>query len=149
MFSVLEWHLQVIAAYFLITSWTVCCLVQYYGTRPQSQAASAFTHLSIWDSKQVWIHHHFFHLHTWSSLPITLCQPEKLALFFGGPPVTNSHLSPWGRVITASQLMPSSLKQDGCHLGDWHRVCQLRFWDPYVRLKSWISHLTTLCCVCI
>lgn len=78
----------------------------------------------------------------------TLCQPEKLVLFFGGPPVTSSHLRPWGRVITVSQLMPSSLKQDACHLDDLHRVCQLIFWNPSVRLKSWISHLTTLCCVC-
>lgn len=53
----------------------------------------------------------------------TLCRPEKLALFFGGPPVTSSHLSPRGHVITASQLMPSSLKQDGYHLGDLRRVC--------------------------
>lgn len=152
-FSVLEWHLKVIAACFLITSWSACCLVQYCGTRPQSQAASAFTHLSIWDP----IRSGFtitFSVYTLGPLFLSQNKPfHPLPAREVGTILwrTTCHQFPSQSTRPCHYCVTADafLFKTGWLSPGWFTQGLLRFWDPYVRLKPWISHLTTLCCVCV
>lgn len=122
-----------IASYFIITQLNYLLFSLVLGTeaaRSLSQAASAFTYLSIRDPKgmdSLW----FFPsthlaLSSYHKNKVQLFHPTLTPAFpadvgtvlWSSPPVTSAHLSPRGCVINMSQLMPPSLKQDGCHLGE-------------------------------